>query len=144
MAFANSGSQIPDSGGAFKVTVYSPYIVLNRTGLEIDVQSRGSKLFGTSTSSGQPLIDLGEEGGKVAPFLFSFPRDKGKKRASIKVGKSKFSSPQSFDAIGSTYSVALKAPDSPLEMTAGVSIEEGEGKVSEQPWMVFSNVRSTT
>jgi vacuolar protein sorting-associated protein 13A/C len=98
--------------------------------MEIDVQSRGSKLFGTSSSVGQPLIDLGEEEGKVAPFMFSFPNDKGKKRASIKVGKSKFSSPQSFDAIGSTYSVALKAPDSPLEMTAGVSIAEGEGKVS--------------
>jgi vacuolar protein sorting-associated protein 13A/C len=108
--------------------VYSPYIVLNRTGLELDVQCPGSKLYGNSASS-HPLIDLGEEGSKVAPLMFSFA-EKGKKRAKIKLGKSKFSSPQSFDAIGSTYSVALKSPDSPLEMMAGVSIAEGEGKVS--------------
>jgi vacuolar protein sorting-associated protein 13A/C len=112
--------------------------------MEIDVQSQGSKLFGTSSSVGQPLIDLGEEAGKVAPFMFSFPNEKGKKRASIKVGKSKFSSPQSFDAIGSTYSVALKSPDSPLEMTAGISIAEGEGKVVSATPQNKANVDSTT
>ncbi len=32
---------VPDSGGAFKVSVYSPYLVLNKTGLSMEVQSKG-------------------------------------------------------------------------------------------------------
>jgi vacuolar protein sorting-associated protein 13A/C len=101
--------------------------------MELDIWSQGSKLFGSSSSSaaGQaPLIDLSEDERKVTPFMFSFP-DKGKKRARIKVGKSSSSQPQSFDAIGSTYSVPLKSLDGRSEMTIGVSIVEGEGKVSD-------------
>ncbi|KAF9888012.1 hypothetical protein FE257_009402 [Aspergillus nanangensis] len=31
---------IPDSGGAFKVSIYSPYLILNKTGLSMDIQSK--------------------------------------------------------------------------------------------------------
>ena len=30
--------RVPDSGGAFKVTVYSPYVILNKTGLELSIR----------------------------------------------------------------------------------------------------------
>jgi vacuolar protein sorting-associated protein 13A/C len=30
-------SKYPDSGGAFKVILYSPYVVINKTGLPFDM-----------------------------------------------------------------------------------------------------------
>ncbi|CAI4219735.1 unnamed protein product [Parascedosporium putredinis] len=47
----------PDSGGAFKVTVYSPYVVLNQTGLELDIRAKGF-MQGAKAVAGQfPLVD---------------------------------------------------------------------------------------
>jgi vacuolar protein sorting-associated protein 13A/C len=62
--------------------------------------------------------------------MFSFPSDNRKNRARLQVGDSDWSSPQSFDAIGSIYSVALKSTTGRTEMNVGVSVTEGEGKVS--------------
>jgi len=127
----DSVSTIPDSGGAFKVTVFSPYVILNRTGLELDVRGEGGKLFGSSNAAaGQnALIDVDREELKGTPFMFSYQSDNKKNRSRLKVGDSQWSSPQSFDAIGSTYSVALKSQSGRSEMNVGVSIVEGEGKV---------------
>ncbi|KAF1812213.1 vacuolar protein sorting-associated protein 13 [Eremomyces bilateralis CBS 781.70] len=117
---------IPDSGGAFKVTLYSPYIILNRTGLPIDLRS---KVFMGSTKSaaGQPM-DADSDDARAMPLMFSFPTDDRKNRALIKVGDSHWSKPQSFDAIGSTYDVTLPSSTGRSEMHIGVSVAEGEGK----------------
>jgi vacuolar protein sorting-associated protein 13A/C len=124
-------STIPDSGGAFKVTVHSPYIVLNRTGLDLDIRAEGSKLFGQSSgAAGQFALNENSEEVKGTPFMFSFPSENRKNRARLQVGDSDWSSPQSFDAIGSAYSVALKSTTGRTEMNVGVSVTEGEGKVS--------------
>ena len=122
-------STIPDSGGAFRVTIYSPYIILNRTGLELDVRSEGCKLFGSSSAAAGQM-GLATDSRKVMPFMFAFPQDKGKNRARLRVGDSDWSSPQSFDAIGSTYSVSIKSSAERSQTTVGVAIVEGEGKVS--------------
>ncbi|KAH7083305.1 hypothetical protein BKA63DRAFT_599328 [Paraphoma chrysanthemicola] len=118
----------PDAGGAFKVAIFSPYIVLNRTGLELDVRSQ--QLMGQAkTAAGQNVLaDTSDENGKALPFMFSYPSDNKKNRALMKVGDSNWSKPQSFDAIGSTYTVALPNSKSRSEMQLGVSIAEGEGK----------------
>jgi vacuolar protein sorting-associated protein 13A/C len=73
------------------------------------------------------------EAQKAKPFMFSFPTDDRKNRALLKVGDSEWSKPQSFDAIGSTYSVALNSSTGRQEMDIGVSVEEGEGKVCDWP-----------
>jgi vacuolar protein sorting-associated protein 13A/C len=114
------------------VTVFSPYVVLNRTGLELDVRAEGAKLFGTSSAAaGQvALADSNADGRKVVPFMFSYPGDGKKNRARLKIDDSEWSKPQSFDAIGSTYSVQLNSGIRRDTMTLGVSIVEGEGKVS--------------
>ncbi|RDI80750.1 putative arabinogalactan endo-beta-1,4-galactanase A [Venturia inaequalis] len=119
---------IPDSGGAFKVTVYAPYLILNRTGLKLDVRSK-TFLGGTKAAAGQAVFANAErDGTKVKPFMFSFPTDDRKNRALLKVGDSEWSKPQSLDAIGSTYSVTLNSSAGRQEMDVGVSVEEGEGK----------------
>jgi vacuolar protein sorting-associated protein 13A/C len=106
-------------------------VILNRSGLDLDVRSEGSKLFGSSTlAAGQKaLANEGSETRKAQPFMFSFPSEKRKNRAYLKMGDSEWSDPQSFDAIGSTYAVTLPSKSKQSEMHIGVSIEEGEGKV---------------
>jgi vacuolar protein sorting-associated protein 13A/C len=120
-------STIPDSGGAFKVTVYSSYVLLNRTGLELDVRSKAF-LGATKAAAGQAVFANRDQAQKPLPFMFSFPTDDRKNRALLKVGDSQWSKPQSFDAIGSTYNVNLPSSSGRSEMNIGVTVEEGEGK----------------
>jgi len=119
---------IPDSGGAFKITLYSPYVILNRTGLELDVKSKA--YFGSARSAaGQTLVASTEtDARKAAPFMFSFPTDDRKNRALVKVGDSSWSQPVSFDAIGAAVDIKLPAESGRSEMHAGLTVKEGEGK----------------
>ena len=125
----NHTSNYPDGGGSFKVTIYSPYIVLNRTGLELDV--RGKQFLGqTRGAAGQGVFadTENDNGRKALPFMFSFPTEDKKNRALIKVGDSNWSKPQSFDAIGSNYAVTLPSTKARSDMHIGVTVAEGEGK----------------
>ncbi|KAH7135967.1 hypothetical protein B0J11DRAFT_425934 [Dendryphion nanum] len=119
----------PDGGGAFRVTIFSPYIVLNRTGLELDI--RGKQMFGQSRgAAGQGVFadNRTDDGRKPMPFMFSFPTDDKKNRALLKVGDSNWSKPQSFDAIGSNYAVTLPSNEARADMHIGITVAEGEGK----------------
>ena len=118
----------PDSGGAFKISVYSPYLVLNKTGMDMNIQSK-STLSAARSAAGQGARTESDSGSRKAlPYLFSYPSDDRKNRAMLKIGDSSWSKPQSFDAIGSAFDAALPAPDSRSEMHVGVSVREGEGK----------------
>ncbi|KAL9595366.1 MAG: hypothetical protein Q9219_006492 [cf. Caloplaca sp. 3 TL-2023] len=119
---------VPDSGGAFKVTVYTPYLVLNKTGLDINIQSK-TMFSAAKSAAGQGVRTESDQGTqKALPYMFSYPSDDRKNRASLKVGDSSWSKPQSFDAIGSTFEAVLPSPTSKSEMNVGVSVAEGEGK----------------
>ena len=119
---------VPDSGGAFKVSVYSPYLILNRTGLEINIQSKG--MFSSAKSAaGQGMrMDSSGAASNALPYMFSYPTDDRKNRAYIKVADSAWSKPQSLDAIGSAFEVVLPSPSSKTEMHVGISVIEGQGK----------------
>lgn len=119
---------VPDSGGAFKLTVYAPYVLLNRTGLELDIRSKA--YFGSTKNAAghQSFTDTEADARKAQPFMFSFPTDDRKNRALIKVGDSNWSQPVSFDAIGATTDVKLPAQSGRSEMHAGLTVMEGEGK----------------
>lgn len=62
--------------------------------------------------------------------MFSFPSDDQKNRALLKVGEMGWSKPQSFNALGSTYEVAVPASSGRGEMRLGVTVSQGEGKAS--------------
>ena len=119
---------IKDSGGAFKVSIYSPYVVLNKTALDIGIQSKS--MFGSSKSAGGGSIrsDPGSEDRKAVPYMYSYPTDDRKNRSNLKIGESAWSKPQSFDAIGSTFEVVLPSSSGKSELHVGVSVTEGEGK----------------
>lgn len=121
--------RIPDSGGAFKVTVYSPYVILNKTGLDIQIRHKGF-LQQAKAAAGQPglLVDVTEGERKVSPLMFSYGSDDHRNRAMLKVGNSEWSKPQSFDAIGSAADVVLPSSNRNSEIHVGIICESGEGK----------------
>lgn len=121
--------KIPDSGGAFRVTVYSPYVILNKTGLEINIKQK-SLLQQAKTAAGQGLHtdSVDSERRKALPYMFAFGGDDQRNRALLKVGDSNWSKPQSLDAIGSNVDVILPSSKNNTEIHVGISVEAGEGK----------------
>ena len=121
-------SNIPDSGGAFKVAVYSPYLVLNKTGLDINIQSKSMFSAAKSAAGQGRRMDSDRGIHKALPYMFSYPSDDRKNRAMVKVGDSAWSKPQSFDAIGSSFDVVIPSERERSEINVGISVTEGEGK----------------
>ena len=110
------------------MAVYSPYVVLNKTGLDINIQSK-AMFSAAKSAAGQGLrTESGAGDRKALPYMFSYPNDDRKNRAILKVGESTWSKPQSFDAIGSTFDAVLPSTNSKSEMHVGISVAEGEGK----------------
>ena len=119
---------MPDSGGAFKVAVYAPYLVLNKTGLDINIQSK-SMFSSARSAAGQGVrTESNRDSKKALPYMFSYPSDDRKNRALLKIGDSTWSKPQSFDAIGSTFDAVIPSSNSKSEMHVGISVAEGDGK----------------
>ncbi|KAF3389182.1 Vacuolar protein sorting-associated protein 13 [Penicillium rolfsii] len=118
---------IPDSGGAFKVSVYSPYLILNKTGLPMDIQSKAF-LQSARTAAGQGLRVDPRDGGRALPYMYSYNNEDTKNRSILKVGDSAWSKPESFEAIGSTFEIIFPDKQGRSEFHAGVSVAEGEGK----------------
>lgn len=135
---------VPDSGGAFKVSVFSPYVVLNKTGLEMEIQSKAF-LQTARSAAGQGLKADSRNGGRARPYMYSYPTDDQKNRSILKIGDSAWGKPQSFEAIGSTFEVVLPDRFGRSEFHSGVSVAEGEGKykltkvVSIAPRFVLKN-----
>ncbi|CAG7920566.1 unnamed protein product [Penicillium olsonii] len=118
---------IPNSGGAFKVSVYSPYLILNKTGLPMDIQSKAF-LQSARNAAGQGLrVDPRDEG-RALPYMYSYSNEDQRNRSILKVGDSSWSKPQSFEAIGSTFEVIFPDRQGRSEFHSGVSVAEGEGK----------------
>ncbi|KAI1862359.1 uncharacterized protein JN550_010221 [Neoarthrinium moseri] len=121
--------KVPDGGGAFKVTVYSPYVVLNKTGLDVNIRGKQFLQQAKRAAGQAPLTDnSNREQPKALPYMFSFASDDHRNRALLKVGESEWSKPQSFDAIGSTSDVVLPATDKNTEYHVGITVEAGQGK----------------
>ncbi|KAI1299895.1 hypothetical protein F5Y03DRAFT_243449 [Xylaria venustula] len=121
--------KIPDGGGAFKVTVFSPYVILNKTGLNVTIRGK-QFLQQAKRAAGQLSQPDGsnQERPKAQPLMFSFGSDDQRNRALLKFGESEWSKPQSFDAIGSTTDVALQSTTKQSELHVGITVESGEGK----------------
>lgn len=115
---------VPDSGGAFKVSVFSPYLILNKTGLPMDIQSKAF-LQSARNAAGQGLrVDHR----RALPYMYSYHVEDQKNRSILKVGDSAWSKPQSFEAIGSAFEVVFPDRQGRSEFHSGVSVAEGEGK----------------
>ncbi|KAF4508140.1 hypothetical protein G6O67_004556 [Ophiocordyceps sinensis] len=121
--------KVPNSGGAFKITVYSPYVVLNKTGLDMRIRAK-SFLQQAKAAAGQfpPVHTSEQERPKALPLMFSFGNYDHRNRALLRVDESEWSKPQSFDAIGSTSEVVLNSSSKQREIHLGITVKSGDGK----------------
>lgn len=116
-------TELADSGGAFVVSVYAQYLILNKTGLDIEIKS---KTFLQKPRTGAGLLPSGL-GKTTMPYIHSYSSDERKNRSLLKVGDSDWSRPQSFEAIGSVSDVLIAGSDR-SEIHIGIKVDEGEGK----------------
>ncbi|KAI0639418.1 vacuolar protein sorting-associated protein 13 [Trametes polyzona] len=115
----------PDSGGSFKVQVYSPYIVLNKTGLPFAVRTASARVGSPAEIAGDTRQDVLA---KPVPFLLSHPSDNGKDFM-FKLGESTWSQPISLDApTAETRLVMPHQTQKTDEIHVGLSWTEGLGK----------------
>ncbi|EJU02006.1 hypothetical protein DACRYDRAFT_22408 [Dacryopinax primogenitus] len=115
----------PDSGGAFKVQIYSPYILLNKTGLPIQLRSRG--FLGAVRDVGQ-LVPPAAVGQDASPFMFSQGTDDRRNRCLLKIADSDWSRPLSFEAVKADTEVVIPSISGNDETHIGLSYSEGLGK----------------
>ncbi|RKP03518.1 hypothetical protein CXG81DRAFT_9373 [Caulochytrium protostelioides] len=119
-----------------KVTIYCPYVLLNKTGLDLTF-SEHSLITKARIAAGQggakkPAYPDVKAGGsilpiEVAPFMFSFSNSVGlRSRAQVCIGNSEWSRPLSFDAIGSSTTTQIQLGDR-VEADLGVTVNEGSG-----------------
>ncbi|CAI2166885.1 9593_t:CDS:10 [Funneliformis geosporum] len=117
-------TEVPDSGGAFKFSVYSPYIMINKTGLDMVFKSK-SFLTSAKIAAGQVTS---KKKNQVAPYMFSYPNDETRNRALLKVGDSEWSRPLSFEAVGTFMEIVIPSSTKTEEIHLGGSIQEGHQK----------------
>ncbi|GES89872.1 vacuolar protein sorting-associated protein vps13 [Rhizophagus clarus] len=118
-------TEIPDSGGAFKFSIYSPYVMINKTGLDMVFKSK-SLLASAKIAAGQG--SLSKKKTTVAPYMFSYPSDELRNRALLKVGDSDWSEPLSFEAVGTFMEISIPSATKSEEIHLGVSIQGGHQK----------------
>ncbi|KAJ3072035.1 hypothetical protein HDU98_004400 [Podochytrium sp. JEL0797] len=122
-----------DFGGR-KVSIYSPYVLLNRTGMNIFYNAR-SLIGSTRAAAGQSATKRDQ----TAPFMFSYSNfEPLRNRAQIRVADSEWSKPLSFEAVGSSYEVLVPCSNRNQEVDLGVRVYEGEGKYFLSKVVAFS------
>ncbi|KAJ3391183.1 hypothetical protein HDU84_006397 [Entophlyctis sp. JEL0112] len=111
-----------DHGGR-KVSIYSPYVILNRTGLELSYCAR-SLIAAPRPSAGQT-----HKRDQSLPFMFSYSSfEPLRNRAMIKTPDSEWSKPISFEAVGSAFDLLIPLSNRSQDIHLGVKVNEGEGK----------------
>ncbi|KAI9340870.1 hypothetical protein BDR26DRAFT_820276 [Obelidium mucronatum] len=115
--------------GGRKVSIYSPYVLLNRTGLDIYYNAR-SLIGATRIAAGQGATKAGApKRDQTAPFMFSYSNfEPLRNRAQVRVGNSEWSKPLSFEAVGSSFDLLVPSSNRGEEVHLGVRVHEGEGK----------------
>lgn len=118
----------PDSGGAFKVSIYSPYIFINQTGLPFSLKTK-SWLGPAKLVAGQDLQGTASTIRKEPmPFVFSHSSTDRRNRMLLRVADSGWSRPLSFEAIGSEMGVVLPSSSKNEEIHLGLTVNDGLGK----------------
>ncbi|KAK7064233.1 hypothetical protein R3P38DRAFT_3417731, partial [Favolaschia claudopus] len=115
----------PDSGGAFRVQIYSPYLIINKMGLPFGVKSRSGRTGSPQDVAGETRADILAQ---PAPFMLSHPNDKAHDYI-FRVGDSTWSKVFSFEAPSAeTELVVASQKQRTDEIHIGVSWTEGLGK----------------
>ncbi|PLW57557.1 hypothetical protein PCANC_01138, partial [Puccinia coronata f. sp. avenae] len=117
----------PLSGGAFKVQIYSPYVVINKTGLDFSISSKPF-IGRVKKVAGQNLCGNASRRKEPRPLLFSHLSDDKRNRAVIRVGDSNWSKGINFDVVGANQQVTMQTSTKTSEYRVGLTVSEGLGK----------------
>ncbi|CAO3651068.1 unnamed protein product [Cunninghamella blakesleeana] len=134
--------EIPESGGSFKYSVYSPYIIINKTGWPISLKPKLA--WQNSMFSSQASISVchpanaRHPSNKIEPFMYSYPKHDNKNRSLIQITGSEYSQPLSFEAVRSIFDVTLPTPSHAEEFHLGVNVQEGVGKYKLTKMVTFT------
>lgn len=129
-----------DTFAGIRVQVYTPYLLLNKTGLNVQVRSHFHTTYSKVSSQLPALLDEEEEEEisedvmqrghmkRAQPTMFSLDQSDRKARVTIRVGDSKWSDSQSFDAIGGTTEIIMANSSKQSEIHVGMHVSEGKGR----------------
>ncbi|KAJ2261928.1 Vacuolar protein sorting-associated protein 13 [Coemansia sp. RSA 376] len=152
---------IPNSGGQCRrISIYAPYVMVNRTGLKLLYSSKGffkgmSTIAGQHIASGNVPLEPHQANDferpppidDIRPLMFSFGSFDLRNRALVKVPGSDWSRPLSFDALGSSSEVVIPLSDRMNDAHLGLEIEPGRGRYSHTRVVTFTSryvVKNTT
>ena len=132
---------VPNAGGACRFALYSPYVMINKTGLRMRFKTKSLVTSATAVAGQSSDTDT-----VTKPFMFGYPSSEPRNRGLIKVGDSAWSKPLSFEAVGSVSEVVIPKEGSGAtaneEIHIGIQVSEGEGVVRmhhpTQPQACFS------
>ncbi|KAI8811809.1 hypothetical protein BJ742DRAFT_753443 [Cladochytrium replicatum] len=112
--------------GGKKVTVFSSYVLVNKTGLNMFFTAK-SLITSARMAAGQASKTI--RNNEVLPLMFSYSNfEPLRSRTQIKAGSSEWSKPLSFEVAGSMFGITIPNADSQSETYLGVTVKEGEGK----------------
>ncbi|KZT30580.1 vacuolar protein sorting-associated protein 13 [Neolentinus lepideus HHB14362 ss-1] len=116
----------PNSGGAFKVQIYSPYLVINKTGLPFSVRCiRSARPSSPQDAAGDARI---ETLSKPVPFMLSHPQDK-RPEFTFQLSNSVWSRAVSLEAPAADTRLVLSSQSRKgKELHVGLSWTEASGK----------------
>ncbi|KAJ1967345.1 Vacuolar protein sorting-associated protein 13, partial [Dispira parvispora] len=129
---------IPDSGGAHVVSIYVPYIMLNQTGLSMQLKAK-SLIKSAAVVAGQGPEGI-PGGNHATPFMFSYESYEPRNRCLVRFAGGEWSKPLSFEVVGSLTEVVIPSADSvaPSSLHLGISVEPGPGRYSRTKMVTFT------
>jgi vacuolar protein sorting-associated protein 13A/C len=115
----------PNAGGAFKLQIYAPFVIVNKIGEPFALKYRtayghpknaaGTNVFGRHQLDSKDETKPDEE----LAYLFAYPTNDRRNRSLLRVKDSEWSEPLSFEAVGTTTELTLAT-------TAVAKLETGE------------------
>ncbi|MBW0565243.1 hypothetical protein O181_104958, partial [Austropuccinia psidii MF-1] len=117
----------PLSGGAFKIQIYCPYVIINKTGLDFSIRSK-PLMRSPKSVAGQNLCGNASRRKEPRPFLFSHLEDDKRNGAVLRVGDSNWSKAINFDVVGANQQVTMQTSTKTSEYRVGLNVSEGLGK----------------
>ncbi|KAF4605212.1 hypothetical protein EYR40_003995 [Pleurotus pulmonarius] len=115
----------PDSGGAFKVQIYSPFLVINKAGLPFFVKStRIGRAGPPAEAAGDTSLDVLSS---TQPFMLSHPQNHAHE-FTFKVGDFAWSKMISLEAPAAETALVMPSKSRKEELHIGLAWAEGLGK----------------
>ncbi|KAM0749832.1 hypothetical protein T439DRAFT_348604 [Meredithblackwellia eburnea MCA 4105] len=113
-----------DSGGAFRVQIYSPYIFINKTGIDFALKYKAGVASSAKNVAGQQIFAADHKRKEEVPFMFSGDKST---RVLLRIGESAWSQSLTFETVGVETEVVIPSASGEKEIHVGLKVTEGLG-----------------